>query len=586
MCTRGLILLCLTLILATACGDDRGIDNLSQEDTHISLLVSAAQSSINQDEHYWEDRVDELRMMVFDAGTGKAVFNEMLYFPNGFADKSKAVRLRPGQYDFCFIANETTYTGEFISALEEVKQQSDLQTDARFTTPAYNPAFMPDGTTASGRFLMSALYHNITVAPGGTENAPLLQSWPTSRVELIRALAKVEVVFRKKTPGSTIPSEAINTVSLHNVASTMSVPPFDHYYEGATTSSNLADLSALHIDNDSIGAVTFYVPELLVPQDGTTYTELSINNQSFPIQTDNGGLAAQRRTVPALSSHSLIRNYHYVINAYVKADSGEIEIRVYIKPWTKESHTYIFSGDEHIVLPPIAPTDSSVVMPTLCGESIEILYRNESLNLQSAYNYTVNHGNQTITQGEPPYYCERKYGEGWRLINSCELMSYLAALDIANNAWMSNTWDMDTYNTNNPDSPIPLYPLAIRKAAQQFLETLTGTDLSDTQFVDETTAQPWEKDAVSSRKDMGLIGNYFIPGDILYKPSDFQSGWTGEIQEDWYYYEVAFQIPAIWWAGENYITLADRNNWDKVLYTHFKRFDFSGLSRCVRTMNQ
>lgn len=586
MCTRGLILFCLTLIMATACGDDRDIDNLSQEDTHISLLVSASRSSINQDEQFWEDRVDELRMMVFDTGTGKTVFNEMLYFPNGFADKSKAVRLRPGQYDFCFIANETTYTGEFTSALEEVKQKSDLQTDARFTTPTYNPAFKPDGSTASGRFLMSAIYNDITVASGGTENAPLLQSWPTSRVELIRALAKVEVVFRKKTPGSTIPSEAINTVSLNNVASTMSVPPFDNYYEGATTSSNLADLSALNISNDSIGAVTFYVPELLVPQDGTTYTELSINNQSFPIQTDDGGLAAQRRTLPALSSHSLIRNYHYVINAYVKADSGEIEIRVYIKPWTKESHTYIFSGNEHIVLPPIVPTDSSVVMPTLCGEYIEILYRNESLNLQSAYNYTVNHGNQTITQGEPPYYCERKYGEGWRLINSCELMSYLAALDIANNAWMSNTWDMDAYNNNNSGSTIPLYSLAIRKAAQQFLETLTGTDLSDTQFVDETTAQPWEKDAVSSRKDMGLIGNYFIPGDILYKPSDFQTGWTGVIQEDWYYYEVAFQIPAIWWTGENYITLADRNNWDKVLYTHFRRFDFSGLSRCVRTVNQ
>lgn len=579
-----LIIMCLSFVLTTACDQDEKMLDESQEYTYVSIIAGTARSGINQDTQYWEDRVDELRMIVFDAETGAVAFNEMLYFPDGFTGKSKAVRLRPGQYDFCFIANGTTYTGEFTSALMNITRKSDFQTDPRFTHIAYTPDFVPDENSSSGRFLLSAMYEKIEVIPGGVENAPWLQSWPTGKVELVRALAKVEVIFRKKVQGSVIPEEAINAVSLKNVASLISVPPYDDYYEGPTDSTNSADLSGLNLKNDSIGVVTFYVPEFLVPPTGTLYPELVINNQSFPIQTDEAGITAQRRTVPDLSPHSVIRNTHYVINAYVNSgNTNEIEIRVYVKPWQKEKHTYIFEDDKHIVLPPILPTDTSVVMPTLCGDYIEILYRNEALNLQDAYNYAVNWGSQTVTQGGSPYYCEKKYGPEWRMIGSCELMSYLAALDIANNVWLSNTWDMDTYNGAHPEASIPLYPLAMRKAAQRFLESLTGTSLSDTQFIDETTAQPWEKDQVSNNKAMGLIGNYFIPGDILYKPDQFESGWTGEIQENWFYYEVAFQIPAVWWTGGTYITLADRNNWDIVLYTHFRRFDFTGLSRCVRS---
>ena len=65
----------------------------------------------------------------------------------------------------------------------------------------YNAGFQPDGSTPEGRFLMSAIYENITVVKGGTEQAPISLPLPTSKVELIRAMAKVEVIFPQESAG-------------------------------------------------------------------------------------------------------------------------------------------------------------------------------------------------------------------------------------------------------------------------------------------------------------------------------------------------------------------------------------------------
>lgn len=575
----------LFILIFASCNNEADTLGLPlMEGTYISVAVNISSTGINNDNIFWEDRVDELRMIVFDSNSGSVILNQKLYFPNGFSGSSKSIRLRPGTYDFYFFANESLYAGDFETALLNLKNKSDFQTDSRFLNIMYNPEFIPDENNPGGGFLMSAIYNNITILNGGTEENPLLLPLPTAKVELIRPMAKVEVVFRKKQPGSTLQKEVINTVSINNVASYLSVPPYDNYYDKEIESSNLADLSNLNFANDSIGAVVFYIPELLLPENETNFTSLSINNTEYPILTDNEkiGITQQRRVIPDdISNNSIIRNYHYIINAYVNSDNNEIEIRVYVEPWMKKKYTYIFGGGEYIVLPPVTPTDSSVIMPTLCGDNIEILYKNENLSLQQTYNYTVDYSNQATTKGSPPYYCEKTYGKGWRMINNCELMSYLAALDIANNAWNSYTWEVDNYNRQHPDEPIPLYPLSVRKAAQDFLEKLTGIDLSESTQVDEKM-NPWDRDNLANRT-LNLIGVYFSPGDILYKPTEFESWWKRtDTGEDWYECEVAFQIPGIWWTGESYISLSNRSNWDRVLYTHFRRMDYLTHSRCVR----
>lgn len=515
-----------------------------------------------------------------------------IYFPDGFNNPSRAVRLRAGIYNMYFIANETVYSGDFVEALLAIRNESEFTSDSRFTNLTYNPAFLPDGTTTAGRFVMSAVYTDVAVTGGGTETNPATLILPTGKVELVRALAKVEVIFRKKTPGSTVPENTVTSVLLENVASDLSIPPYDNYYEGATVSSPAASLTDFDYTRDSIGSVIFYIPEFLVPPNGTNYTLLEINNQTFPIQNDSvfEGITSQRRTVPALSTNSVIRNYHYIVNAYINAQGG-VQIIAYVEPWLVDNYTYLFQGDKQIVIPPVYPTDSSIIIPTECGR-VEILSRNEDLSennpylttgggLQGAYNDVVNYYDPeiqgpTIYRGDPPYYCEKKYGAGWRLINSCELLSFLAVCDAAYNVWTSNTWLAAGYD-------MPYYPLRFRQQAQALLQDLTGFDLSSTVLMPEHN----NEDILADEK-LDLIDRYFTPGDIMLRIEDFPNGWPFAAPPGtdlvWYYNEVTIQVKAYWY-GDSYLSPAIRANWDTILYHEFERYDFSStVSRCVRTV--
>jgi len=579
------ILFSLIPFLGYSCVNDDNGTTCDGTQAVIALSVRAA-SDINQDQRFWEDRVTELRMLAFDSETGLVAFNEKLYFPNGFNVQSRAILFTPGVYNFYFIANETVYSGNFVSALMAIQEETEFTTDSRFTTLAYNPDFLPDGTTQSGRFVMSAVYKNITVISGGTENNPVLLALPTEKVELVRSLAKVEVVFRKSVSGSTVPENTITSVLLENVAATFSVPPVDTYYNGATTSTHTSSLTGLDYGRDSIGSVIFYIPEFLVQEGSTEATLLEINNQTYPIENDDEleGLQEQRRTIPALSTNSVIRNYHYIVNAYIDGEGG-VQLRTYVRPWQKDQYRYIFEGDRQIVLPPIIPTDSSVIIPTECG-TVEIMSHNEDLTqgLMGAYNDEIIYWDPetqgpTIKKGDPPYYCEKKYGEGWRLINSCELLSFLAVLDTTYTIWLSNTWEAETYGK-------PYYPLYFRQAAQELLEKLSGLDLSASVLY---PVNNWQDELVDDKLD--IVDRYFTPGDILVREMDFPNGWpyptppaTGP-SEDWIYNQVSIQVKAYWY-GEGYLSPAVRSSWDTILYSQFERFDYSStVSRCVRTVD-
>lgn len=573
---------CFIFLMIASCTDDEQSTEGNQNDTAvISLSLQTASTGINDDKQTWEDRVDELRMLVFDSNSGDVVFNQKLFFPNGLGNKSKGVSITTGEFDFYFIANETAYDNTFVSALTSISNVSEFKTDTRFTTLAYLPNFMPDETTTKGRFLMSAIYTNITVAGGGTEQNPLPLNIPTNKVELIRALAKVEVVFRKKVSGTSVPSNAISSVRLKNVAADFSVPPVDDYYTGSNRESTAAILTRLNYNNDSIGKVVFYVPELLAKDDTSKHTLLSINNKDYPVESDmtHTGIAAQRRNVPEISEYSVIRNYNYIINAYINGEGG-IQLRVDVQPWNKDEYKYVFQGDDNIVIPPVTPTDSSLVIPTECGK-IEMLNHNEILpkGLQGAYNDVVNYydpqvGGPVINKGNPPYYCEQKYGKGWRLINSCELMSFLTLFDKTYRIWASNT--NEGINDN-----LPFYPLRLRQEAQALLEKLSGMDLSHYVLTDNGV------DPMGDEK-LDIIDRYFTPGDIMIKEEDYPNGWPYSAPpmnngEKWYYSEVAIQVQGFWYPG--YYDLSIPGNREKVLYGEFQRYDYSStVSRCVRTV--
>ncbi len=231
------------------------------------------------------------------------------------------------------------------------------------------------------------------------------------------------------------------------------------------------------------------------------------------------------------------------------------------------------------------PTDSSIIFPIDCGK-IELLSQNEYLpsGLQGAYNDVVNYWDEqiqepTIYKGSPPYYCEEKYEPGWRLINSCELLTLLYYFDQAYNIWTSNTWEASGYN-------MPYYPIAFREEAQYLLEKLTGQDLSATVLHD---TNDWS-DQISDWK-LDFVDDFFTPGDIMVREEDYPNGWpfpsppgTTE-SESWYYNEVVIQVN-VYWYGSEYISYSNKANWDRILYQRFERYDFSStVSRCVREVD-
>lgn len=396
-----LFLIVFIFILPRCTNEDTPAGSPDNE-TFISMALKAS-DGINQDTELGEDRVTELRMLVFDQN-GNTAYNAMLNFPNGFSGSSSAIKFLPGTYDFYFIANESAYTG-FTSALNSLTNLSQFQSNPAFSQLEYDPGFTPDNSSLAGRFLMSAVYKGIEVFQGGSQTDPHPLVLPTSGVELVRSLAKVEVIFRKKSPGATIPAgSGIESVRLQKVAKYYSLPPQDNFYTGETTVSSNITNGNFDYTKDSIGAIVFYIPEFLNQAGGTSFTELNINGKIFPIQSDGAkiGLAYQRRNIASLSNNSVIRNYHYVIDVLLNSQGG-IQLQTNIAIWNKDSYMFILQDQGNVaVFPPVYKSDSTIIIPTNCGR-IEMRSNNEILSqgLMGGYGDEVNWWDPVI-QGPLP----------------------------------------------------------------------------------------------------------------------------------------------------------------------------------------
>jgi hypothetical protein len=549
---------------AMSCNHD-GLENVQTRSAVIALSLQTATSSINEDHTLWEDRVDEVRMIVF-APSGRVVYNGLLNFPDGMDQSCRPVRITPGTYDFCFIANETASAEGLSEALAALTRKSDLQTNPLFGNLPWSETFRPDGTTSGGRFLMSAQYDDIPVLSGGTEENPVLLKLPTNKVELIRAMAKVEVIFRKKEAGSTIPAGTIGSVQLSGVAQYMSVPPAENASEAAQTATSVVTPTDFDYQRDSLGALTWYIPERLNGSEAEGYTQLHINDEEFPVSSE--------------SPYAVVRNSHYQITAYINPQGG-VELEVCVEPWNRVSYKYMFQDEDRtIAIPPVTPTDSSVIVPTDCG-TVEILSYTEKLpqGLMGAFGDQINWwdptiGGPTVIKGKEPYYCEKKYGKGWRLINSCELMSLLRIFDQAYRVWQGNTW----MGINNG---LPSQSLAFRQEAQELLAKITGYDMS--KFTPTETGY----DSFGGEK-LGMIDQFFTPGDILVIEDNYQGHWPYESKPNnnglkWFPMEVSIQIKGYWYS--DYLNINLDENVEKILFLNFAMYDYSStVSRCVRNI--
>ncbi len=165
------------------------------------------QNTLNKDLQDEEDKVHELRIMLFQGGDLK--YNLCYNVPGGTgtdftfngdpAVRRAVFRLpKPGVYDMVVIANEHVNTTEgptITSKLNAIVRRDELNS-IRISTPTlYQAGTLPNIKLRSP---MTAEYKNVDMNHSGTQATPyqIILPTPTHGVELLRCMAKVELLLK------------------------------------------------------------------------------------------------------------------------------------------------------------------------------------------------------------------------------------------------------------------------------------------------------------------------------------------------------------------------------------------------------
>lgn len=344
-------------IFIIGCSDfDEGKDLIEDKDINIGFRVR----SINEDNEYYEDRVNSVRVIIAESETGNVIYNDMLRFPSDdFTKTSNSIFIKRKAYDYYFIANETTGGQDFVTALKAVPNTSVFYTDNRFWNLRYSSDFKPN---LNQGFLMSARYKGVTIAKGAySEDDPWIfnkNGVPQDKnfkVGLIRALAKINIEFKGFFNDEPLNSQytlkkAIQEVSITNIPKYYSVPPIDKNYTelfpgtSELTNITIIDFSSFNYSNKDVGSLTYYIPEFLITKSAISATPTTIKvkmkRPSGEIKEliatfdndDFSGYDQQdlRDVVPGnLNAKTTLRNTKYNFQFNLK----EQEIILEVQPW-------------------------------------------------------------------------------------------------------------------------------------------------------------------------------------------------------------------------------------------------------------
>lgn len=171
--------------------------------------------SINQDATDQEDEVREVRILLFQQGAVQANLyysksnpaqNSLAYTESPSGATATFLIEKPGIYDMVVIANESlSFNNDVVTRLRSIATREQLNTLPRIRF--FDPASMPIGgidrpTLPSGlpRLLcpLTAEYHGVNMSVVATQANPHRVFLPTStgKVELLRAVAKVELIIK------------------------------------------------------------------------------------------------------------------------------------------------------------------------------------------------------------------------------------------------------------------------------------------------------------------------------------------------------------------------------------------------------
>lgn len=336
-------LACVVLLL-TACGAD---DTASSSDKESSAQAYATFStrahgttpSLNADAIDFEDKVNTLRLLAFNQATGELVYNYKLTDIAGQTSYTKKLPIKPGTYDFYFVANEYASMATalenitFVDALYQVASLAKIPYDFALVNTA-NPA---DRTP----FLMTAVVKNQTVGLQHIESNPL-----PVHVELVRALAKstVDIAFNNGRSDERTFGLTLDKVVLTNVPETYSLfPPRTSYTGAFQTTENVAisgiSEATLNASANRTMRKIVYIPEYLAaaarPQASSFglafhYSKHGIS-KSKTLTIDHLNALT---TPEALSRYSVVRNHDYTLTVNLKGwDEELIKFNWRVLPW-------------------------------------------------------------------------------------------------------------------------------------------------------------------------------------------------------------------------------------------------------------
>jgi len=307
----------------------------------LTTRVQGTAPSLNTDTQDKEDKVDNLRLIAFEHASGKAVYNKKHPIAD-FTNYNVKIPMRTGEYDFCFVANETT---AMTPALEKVAFKDGLYYDDLLTKISY------EGVNNKPELFLMTAEVTKTVNANNTENNPLHVD-----VNLIRCLAKVDLNMRYKDGMTEDEKEA--TKGLHlarvifkNLPKTYSLFPPKAPYAGdlKDTEDYLGIADAQYSDNgvNPVLQKSVYIPEYLRATGALEDTKSSIEvhyekhgiDRVKNVDIDHQNFSQANDTYkPAiaalLSTKSIVRNTSYALSGNLKGWVEEsITFNWEILPW-------------------------------------------------------------------------------------------------------------------------------------------------------------------------------------------------------------------------------------------------------------
>ncbi len=310
-------------------GSRRGVGYMA-----LTTRVQGTTPSLNTDTQDKEDKVEHLRLIAFEHASGKAVYNKKHPIAE-FTNYAVKVPMRTGEYDFCFVANETT---EMTPALEKVAFKDGLYYDDLLTKIAYK------GVNEKPELFLMTAEVTKTVNANNTQANPLHVD-----VNLIRCLAKVDLNMRYKDGMTELEKEA--TKGLHlarvifkNLPKTYSLfPPKSAYAGELKDTEDYLGINDARYSEDGANPVlqkSVYIPEYLRAATAAENTKSSIEvhyekhgidrvkNVDIDHKTFNQGADTYKPANFAdLDTKSIVRNTSYALGGTLKG-------------WVEESITF------------------------------------------------------------------------------------------------------------------------------------------------------------------------------------------------------------------------------------------------------